>query len=467
MPAPTTTSAPTPIPMVQGAPVSARASAARDDGFGRQLETARRQSTSAEPMPERHASQPAAATDTASAPPAAGEIALPADGTPDRGQPLPSPAQQAAAQLPISPLQANAADACILRMGEATPEVAPSSAPGADDVHLARDDEGTFTVSPGAVPPDVLPLVGVVPQLAGQPTASSEGATLAAASTTGMASSLVGHPIPALTSAGLATTPAVEMLGQTPPSDATPAVAGQASEAFGRLLNTAMPAGVGGQAGHGLPGMPAPAPAPAAQPATSPVVPPQVAAALAPPPAAVVQMLSVDLSTARHAHDDTDRSPLTAVMSTGMTPAPAAASALPPVILAAPAGTPAFGAELGQQIAWFANHDVQHARIRLHPDELGMVDLQISVHRGAVDVSFAAQQPGAVQALQQSLPQLGQMLAQQGLALGHSEVSQHGREGAPGQQHGRGTAGNGEVEEVSALGALSHVRAVNLLDAFA
>ena len=145
-----------------------------------------------------------------------------------------------------------------------------------------------------------------------------------------------------------------------------------------------------------------------------------------------------------------------------LTAAPAAPVSVP---ISAPAGSHAFAQELGQQVAWFVGQDVKQARIRLHPEELGSIDLKISVHHGRVDVAFQAQHPGAVTAVQQSLPQLDQMLAQHGLSLGNTEVGQHDR----GNQSARGGQGDSlsETDEIHAPGLVTPLRQLGLLDAFA
>ncbi len=148
---------------------------------------------------------------------------------------------------------------------------------------------------------------------------------------------------------------------------------------------------------------------------------------------------------------------------------PASAPAAPAAPLSAPlpasAGGHAFAQELGQQIAWFVGRDVKQARIRLHPEELGALDLKISMNHGRVDVVFHAQHPGAVIALQQSLPQLDQMLAQHGLSLGNTEVGQHDRGDRRGQaEHTGGVADAAEAHPVSLVTPLGQV---GMLDAFA
>ena len=147
--------------------------------------------------------------------------------------------------------------------------------------------------------------------------------------------------------------------------------------------------------------------------------------------------------------------------------APAATTHAAPVSvpISAPVGSHAFAQELGQQVSWFVGQDVKQARIRLHPEELGSLDLKISVNHGRVDVAFHAQHPGAVTAVQQSLPQLDQMLAQHGLSLGHAEVGQHDR----GEQSGRGDRDEraSEIDEVHGPGQVTPLAQLGLVDAFA
>lgn len=146
-------------------------------------------------------------------------------------------------------------------------------------------------------------------------------------------------------------------------------------------------------------------------------------------------------------------------------PAATASGAPISVPIAAPAGSHAFAQELGQQVAWFVGQDVKQARIRLHPEELGSLDLKISVNHGRVDVVFHAQHPGAVTAVQQSLPQLEQMLAQHGLSLGNTEVGQHDR-GGQSQSGGQGDSVS-ETEQIHGPSLVTPLGQLGLLDAFA
>ncbi len=120
----------------------------------------------------------------------------------------------------------------------------------------------------------------------------------------------------------------------------------------------------------------------------------------------------------------------------GVHATPSANAAPAPVPLqitmqAHPDQQPQFMQETAQSVAWLAGQGTQKAEIQLNPRALGPIHVEVSTHNDRVDVSFAVAHPQTVHALQQTLPHLNDMLAQQGLNLGQASVGQQ----APGQQH--------------------------------
>lgn len=170
--------------------------------------------------------------------------------------------------------------------------------------------------------------------------------------------------------------------------------------------------------------------------------------------------------------------PLDALNSLMASPLPQAqptAPALPAahaLTMQSSAGTPAFAQELGQQVAWLGGQDIKQARIRLHPEDLGQLDVKVSVKQDHVDVSFIAQHPQAVHAVQQTLGQLDTLLAHHGLSLGHAEVGQGGRGNESGQgasSSGTGRAADDPSAEGGGIAAVAAplIKAIGLLDTFA
>lgn len=140
--------------------------------------------------------------------------------------------------------------------------------------------------------------------------------------------------------------------------------------------------------------------------------------------------------------------------------------------LNAPVGSSGFAKELSQQVTWLSGQDVKQAQIRLNPQDLGPLDVKVTVnHGGSVDVAFMTQHPAATAAVQQGLDQLHNMLSNQGLSLGHTTVGQHGAQqqfaGQQGQQSGTPSSGDADNSgENSTASTLTRV-AVGLVDAFA
>lgn len=118
------------------------------------------------------------------------------------------------------------------------------------------------------------------------------------------------------------------------------------------------------------------------------------------------------------------------------------------------ATTPQFAQELGEQIAWMGSGQIKEARIKLHPEELGSMDVRVHLDAGKVNVAILAQHPAAVHAVQQTLSQLDSMLAHHGLSLGQADVGQRqGGEAADGRSDGS----QGQGAESGASGAAETV----------
>jgi flagellar hook-length control protein FliK len=165
--------------------------------------------------------------------------------------------------------------------------------------------------------------------------------------------------------------------------------------------------------------------------------------------------------------------PLDAVQSANLATtalaAPGAGSTVAPTYnlnVSSPPGTPAFAQELGQHVIWLGQQDVKQARIRLHPEDLGTLDVKVSMNHDRVDVSFAVQHPAAVHVVQQTLPQLDALLAHHGLALGQADVGQRQQQGEGGRG-GDAAGAVGEIEPEPTAMAGAPVAALGMLDTFA
>ena len=91
--------------------------------------------------------------------------------------------------------------------------------------------------------------------------------------------------------------------------------------------------------------------------------------------------------------------------------------------LTSPIGTGAWTDELGTKLTWMAHQGIESASLQLSPEHLGPLQVTISVHDGQASVWFGAAQADTRTALQQSLPQLRQLFAGQGITLADAGVS--------------------------------------------
>jgi flagellar hook-length control protein FliK len=89
-------------------------------------------------------------------------------------------------------------------------------------------------------------------------------------------------------------------------------------------------------------------------------------------------------------------------------------------------GKPGWNEALGERVTWMAGNKVQNAELRLNPVELGPVRVRISIDDGNATVNFTAQHPLTRDAIEQALPRLREMLADQGLSLQNANVSEQG-----------------------------------------
>lgn len=149
-----------------------------------------------------------------------------------------------------------------------------------------------------------------------------------------------------------------------------------------------------------------------------------------------------------------------------LAPSPSLHAGVPAVQVQATqsATTPQFAQELGEQIAWMGAGQVKEARIKLHPEELGSMDVRVQVDAGKVNVAIIAQHPAAVHAVQQTLSQLDTMLAHHGLSLGQADVGQRGA-GQDAQRDAGSAGGAGDIEPApSDVAATTRVSSRGLVD---
>lgn len=97
---------------------------------------------------------------------------------------------------------------------------------------------------------------------------------------------------------------------------------------------------------------------------------------------------------------------------------------------------PGFADELGTQLLVFTRAGIQRAELRLNPQELGPVQVQILLDGRAAQVQFGAEHAATRDALLAALPQLARALEAEGLQWQGGSVQAQLQQGASGQSSG-------------------------------
>jgi len=145
--------------------------------------------------------------------------------------------------------------------------------------------------------------------------------------------------------------------------------------------------------------------------------------------------------------------PLDTATRAPMTQAQAAVAAVPPQALNRMQQAQ-WGQKLGERSLMMVQHGPRVAYVQLDPPELGALQVRVHLHQGdQVSLSFSAPNAAVKEAIEQHLPRLREMFAEQGLNLSQSDVrdqSAGGRDrGEQGETGSRGRfAGSSDEPEM-------------------
>ena len=121
-----------------------------------------------------------------------------------------------------------------------------------------------------------------------------------------------------------------------------------------------------------------------------------------------------------------------------------------------------FAEDLGARLQWMADQQGGDATLRISPEGLGPVEIRLKLDGERVELGFTAAQQETRQALQDALPKLREMLAQQGLQLGQADVGQKHAQSANDEAAGAANGFAGEDEGDGIVLATS-TREVNVI----
>ncbi|QSX31892.1 flagellar hook-length control protein FliK [Shewanella cyperi] len=109
-----------------------------------------------------------------------------------------------------------------------------------------------------------------------------------------------------------------------------------------------------------------------------------------------------------------------------------------------------FAPMMKQQLVTMVSQGIQQAEIRLDPPELGQMMVRIQVQGQETQVQFHVTQSQTRDVMEQALPRLREMLAEQGMQLTDGQVSQGGGGRDFGSREGSGGASQESMDEKAA-----------------
>ncbi|MFA1281967.1 flagellar hook length control protein FliK [Citrobacter telavivensis] len=148
------------------------------------------------------------------------------------------------------------------------------------------------------------------------------------------------------------------------------------------------------------------------------------------------QVVTSPVVAAATANAEIDSTPSPVTPGIAMTTTTHSASQPPPTsaapVLSAPLGSHEWQQSLSQHITLFTRQGQQSAELRLHPEDLGQVQISLKLDDNQAQLQMVSAHSHVRAALEAALPTLRTQLAESGIQLGQSSISS---ESFAGQQH--------------------------------
>lgn len=131
-----------------------------------------------------------------------------------------------------------------------------------------------------------------------------------------------------------------------------------------------------------------------------------------------------------------------------------------------PINHPEFETALGERIRWFADEGFAYAELKLHPEELGPIQVSLSMENGTASIVLSATHEQTTRAIEAALPKLQGFFEDRGVSLGQVQVAPEGRgnsdpSGQPSQ--GRHESARRSTKRIHESLLLGSTEGVNLL----
>lgn len=216
--------------------------------------------------------------------------------------------------------------------------------------------------------------------------------------------------------------------------------------------------------GNGLPSLPDAAAMPLATRAL-------IAAAAVAAEAAFQAAAEPQAATSRGADGNATLLPAASATLSGSgapTPSPLAAATPGAAWQALTPGAAGFEAALGQRLMWLVGNGVHDARLQVHPEHLGPIDLRLRLDGDQAQLSMTASHGLTRDALEQAVPRLREQLAEVGVQLAQADVGERLPRDARGNARESGAELPGaELDGDAEQPLLRPLAAPRLLDLFA
>lgn len=155
--------------------------------------------------------------------------------------------------------------------------------------------------------------------------------------------------------------------------------------------------------------------------------------------------------------------------------APASSHGTPALTIAAPVGSAAWSAEIGDKLTWMVNHQEQRAEFVLNPPHLGRIEVSLSLSGDQANAMFVSANPAVRDAIAAAIPHLRDLMAGVGVNLGQTQVGAESaghsaQQGESGDNSWRGTHQDGLQNSATAAAAAASPwlgRGRGMVDVFA
>ncbi|OIP12241.1 MAG: hypothetical protein AUK53_07790 [Betaproteobacteria bacterium CG2_30_59_46] len=137
-------------------------------------------------------------------------------------------------------------------------------------------------------------------------------------------------------------------------------------------------------------------------------------------------------------------------------------------------GSAEWGGAVGEKVVWMANQNHQVAELHLNPPSLGPLEVRLTISNDQASALFVSQYSAVREAIETALPQLREMLADNGIMLGNVTVGSESfsQQQASDQRNGRegsrgGLGAEGVIAQIAAPGRPVGLAREGMVDIFA